>query len=425
MAPVALLMILFLAAPALADTLYLKDGTKITGQVLEDAGGIVRVRTAGGVQEIPRDQVERIEKPKSPIEDYKERRATIADSDVPALLELARWCGEVKLPAYKRKTMNEILKACPEHPEAHRDLNQAHVKGKWVEVKAPPPAPNMEPGEKTTVPESPVTLVPAKGWEVSKEAGRLTAKGPARYATPPVLTIGHGPPSDPPLAFEEKEGWEKPAEAKAGPATGSRSRRSFVEGDIDRTEWVAVFPYHGREVVLRLVCLAMEAEVFAPAFEQALASLELAMPKAEYVNLTYKYQLDRPKPDSDWEWAETDGHDLVMQRNANEPMEIALLTILSGNPGKEYDEMVEMTNGLMDGFASAGQVLQDAEITLAGEKARLLEGTTLMDGIPVLMRFIRVEHRGRLHLLQFTRHEHGKPADAAWEKVLHSFAFTD
>ncbi|MCU0727589.1 MAG: hypothetical protein MUE73_17665 [Planctomycetes bacterium] len=425
MASLAALTFLLLAGPALADTLHLKDGTKFEGQVISDSGGILRFRTAGGVLEFAKDKVDRVEKGKTRAEEFAERRKAIPEGDVPALLDLARWCAEEKLPAQRRKTLQEIVRLCPDHPETRRDLGQAHSKGAWVDVKTPPPAPKLEPGEKATAPDSPFSAVVMKGWAITKEAGRLTAKGPARYATPPVLSITHGPPANPPLVFGEEGGWEKPVEAKAGPATGSRSRRPFVEGHIARTEWVAVFPWYGREVVLRLTCLAMEADLFAPAFEKALATLELAMPKAEYVNATYKYQLDRPKPDGEWTWAETEDHDLYMQREADDAEGIAMLSIISGDPGKEFGEVAEMADGLMNSLPAEGQVLKDAEIMLAGEKGRLVEGTTLMDGIPVLVRLLRVEHRGRIHFIHFTRHEHGKTTDAAWETILSTFAFTD
>ena len=420
----AVAVLLVTLTVAAADTLILKDGRRFEGNVIASGGGVVKFKTAGGVVEFPEKDVERIEKGATKADDYAARRKAVADGDLKGLLELARWCGEQKLVAQRKRLLAEIVKAVPDHPEARRELGQVFRDGKWVDAGGPVPAPKVEPGERTSLPESALSLAFPKGWTVKVETSRASATGPAAYASPPVLTVEFGPPASPPAEFAGEDGWEKPAEAAAAGLTGLRTRRTVAEGGIDRREFRAILSGPRGELRMGLTCLALEAEVFAEALELALRTAALAPPKADYVNTHYKYQCDMPKPADEWEFGEDEEHDLVHRRKNEDATGFAVLAVVTGNAGEEASQVEQRFSNRFEMLKAMGDVKRDEEIDFAGEKARFVEATYLDDGIPSLMRLLRLAHQGRVYLLEFDRHEFGK-TDAGWDAVFASFRFTE
>jgi hypothetical protein len=105
----ALLLTLFVgcvlpAAPARADVLHLKDGTKVEGEVF-DLGDTYKVRLPSGITVYyQKERVEKLVKQTSPAQEYRQRVAAIAPDDAEELLKLARWCVKNGLKTEAVKT---------------------------------------------------------------------------------------------------------------------------------------------------------------------------------------------------------------------------------------------------------------------------------------------------------------------------------
>ncbi len=417
--------LVLLASAAVADVLVLKDGRRFEGNLVSSGGGVVKFKTAGGVLEFPEKDVESIEKGATKADEFAARRKAIANDDYRGLLDLARWCADQKLVAQRNKLLAEIVKAVPNHPEARREMGQVHRDGKWVAAGGPATVAKPEPGEKVEIPETPMSVAFPKGWTLVKGPGRAVGSGPAVYAAAPVLTVAFGPAAEPAAdPFPEKDGWAKPAEVSAAGLGGSSSTRDVVRDHIAFREWRAVLAGPRGALEVGLVCLVMEADVFAPAFDLALRTAALAAPKADYVNTTYKYQCDLPQPADEYEWAEDEEHDLFAYRKNQDATGYVKLAVVAGNAGEEADQVRGRFAAKAELLKTMGDVKRDEEIALAGEKARLVEGTYLDDGIPSLMRVVLVTHGGRAYCLEFDRHEHGK-YDDVWDRFLGSFRFTE
>ncbi len=124
-----------LAAPAAADIIHLKNGGRIEGTVLSEEGGKVRVRTKFGVQTIDRSLIDRIEKKKTPYEEYLERRAALDPGDADGHFELARFCREHGLRKEEAELYRETLKIDPQHDGANEAVGNVRYEGEWMTPK--------------------------------------------------------------------------------------------------------------------------------------------------------------------------------------------------------------------------------------------------------------------------------------------------
>jgi hypothetical protein len=119
---------------ALADTVVLKNGKRIDGEVsIGSAAGKTRVTLDQGVFfEFAQDEIERIEPGKSPARDFDERLARVDAGDLEALEALASWARERKLRARERIVYERILRLDPNHALSRKELGYAVYKNRWV-----------------------------------------------------------------------------------------------------------------------------------------------------------------------------------------------------------------------------------------------------------------------------------------------------
>ena len=421
-----LAVILLLAAAASADTLYLKNGKTFEGKLVSDSGGEVKFKTSFGLLTFPSDQVDRIEKGRTKMDEFRDRRKALANDDYPGLLDLARWCGEQKLIAQRKQVLRDILKSCPNHPDARLENGEIYRDRKWVDNDGPPPRAAVRPGERIDIPETRASVVLPEKWKLATAKNRVDAVGPDLLAVAPVLTVALGEKAaDPAAAFPEKEGWSKPVEAKAKGFAGVRSRREFVEDGSARVELVAIL--NGEELGLRvnLRCLARDADGYSEAIDLVLRSLTVAAAALDYTNEHYGYALNLPDSEA-FSWEQDEVFDLLVQSRGKKIEEYATLWVVTGDPGQEADEVREAASGFETLLKSSGDVTFEGEGELGGVKGRLVDGTYLDDGTPMRLRVLTVERKGRVYCIYCHQHEFGaKGTNAIWDVIVKSFRFLE
>jgi len=125
-----ILICLALAAPGLADTLVLKGGLQIVGDVVEN-GDRVSVTLDGKTRTFDRARVERIERGTTAREQFEARARALADDDAQGWYRLALWAREKNL-AQAGQALEKVLSIEPDHRAARRELGYERVGGEWL-----------------------------------------------------------------------------------------------------------------------------------------------------------------------------------------------------------------------------------------------------------------------------------------------------
>lgn len=124
------LALLLLAAPLAADTVVLRDGRRVEGEVIRKTAEVVVVRTGLGELELPASEVVEIIEGKTTLQVWRERAAkakTAAD-----WFELGQWADEKKLRSKARSAWEKAVKLDGGHAGAHRALGHVLYKGRWM-----------------------------------------------------------------------------------------------------------------------------------------------------------------------------------------------------------------------------------------------------------------------------------------------------
>ncbi len=129
----AIVVIALVASPAFADDVFLRGGGQITGVIIEQTDDSVTVDVGGGGTMSARmSSVVRIEQSVSPLQEYRERAASIPEGDAEAWRELALWATNRALSSQALKAYAQVVAILPDDPEANRALGRVQVNGKWV-----------------------------------------------------------------------------------------------------------------------------------------------------------------------------------------------------------------------------------------------------------------------------------------------------
>jgi hypothetical protein len=128
-----IVIIVLAAVPVFADDVYLRGGGQITGEIISQTEDSVKVDIGGGGSITARmSSVVRIEKGISPLQDYRERAASIPDGNAEAWRELARWATGNALSSQALKAYSQVVAILPDDQEANRALGRVQLDGKWV-----------------------------------------------------------------------------------------------------------------------------------------------------------------------------------------------------------------------------------------------------------------------------------------------------
>ncbi|MGB6849823.1 MAG: hypothetical protein WBG05_16625, partial [Thermoanaerobaculia bacterium] len=115
-----------------ADVVYIKGGGKLEGRIVEQTESSVEVDIGAGTLTFPMSSVERVEKGRSPLDDYDERVQGLAENDRDGWLELARWASGVGLGTQSLRAYEHVLTLDPNNPEANKALGRVQVDGRWM-----------------------------------------------------------------------------------------------------------------------------------------------------------------------------------------------------------------------------------------------------------------------------------------------------
>ena len=140
------------AATARQVTVKLKGGQEISGELLSESAQSLTIRTETGAEiRIGRDRLAGPIRERMSLEEmYRQRRSRIAEGDIGARLELARWLHENKSPSEQKQAwtlaleeLDAILKAEPGSQEARfmRDAVAANLRKIAGDKPAPPGEP--------------------------------------------------------------------------------------------------------------------------------------------------------------------------------------------------------------------------------------------------------------------------------------------
>jgi hypothetical protein len=128
------LLAALLAAPAWADLLHLVNGKTVEGKVVHDtvSGKYIVTTDTGIVAEFPADQVVKLERSRTALDDYQRRLGAVDPGDRSALVDLAIWARERRLHSEHRDLCRRILALDPNHEMARRALGYVVFENRWV-----------------------------------------------------------------------------------------------------------------------------------------------------------------------------------------------------------------------------------------------------------------------------------------------------
>ncbi len=116
-----LLVMALCAAPALADTVHLRDGRKLQGETTWSPDGKrLEIKTRYGSVVVDKDDVLRIEAVETPEQQLARRRAALGPDDHAGRVALAEFCLEHRLDRDAAALLLEVLAAEPHGEEAER-----------------------------------------------------------------------------------------------------------------------------------------------------------------------------------------------------------------------------------------------------------------------------------------------------------------
>jgi hypothetical protein len=128
----SLLWIAFAAAPLAADEVYLKGGGRVSGVIVEQTAEKITVDIGAGNMSFQMSTVVKVEKIKSPLQEYRERADALGGEDVDGWRELARWAENEALGTQAREAWSEVARLAPGDAEANRSLGLVEFEGRWV-----------------------------------------------------------------------------------------------------------------------------------------------------------------------------------------------------------------------------------------------------------------------------------------------------
>lgn len=115
---------------ARADVLLLKDGRRFEGTVKSRTAREIVFETRFGELTFPMAQVSRVERGKTPAQEFAERWKSCAGPE--AFYALGRWAEEHDLASEARKAMKRVRELDPDHEGAARWLGLVQHRGRWM-----------------------------------------------------------------------------------------------------------------------------------------------------------------------------------------------------------------------------------------------------------------------------------------------------
>jgi hypothetical protein len=122
-------LVLAAALPAFADKIYLRDGRVLEGKIVREERDKVQIELKFGAQTISRDDIVKIEKLKSPEEQFEE--ALAAAKTAQELVALGKKAIEDGLDKLAPRAFRRALALDKDNKEAHEALGDRFEDGRW------------------------------------------------------------------------------------------------------------------------------------------------------------------------------------------------------------------------------------------------------------------------------------------------------
>jgi hypothetical protein len=121
-----------LAAPAVADEIFLRGGGRVSGVIVQRTAESVTVETAPGLLTLSMKRVEKVVESRSAVEEFQDRASRLLPGDVNGWAALARWAADHDLVTHSREAWHRVLAVDPANPEANAALSRVQLGGEWM-----------------------------------------------------------------------------------------------------------------------------------------------------------------------------------------------------------------------------------------------------------------------------------------------------
>lgn len=115
------------------DVVTKTDGAKLRGKVLSETPEEVKIKTAGGVIVVPRDEISTVDRAKDLASELVSRQGSLDKKpSSKGYLDLAHWCEEHELWVAQADCLQKAIKLDPDNEAARHELGYRRLKGAWV-----------------------------------------------------------------------------------------------------------------------------------------------------------------------------------------------------------------------------------------------------------------------------------------------------
>jgi hypothetical protein len=123
-------------APALAhaDSVFLKNGGEIRGEIVEQREDVIVMEVGPGRLTVPRRNVARVVSSVTDLGTYQARAAALSPRDVAGWINLAEWARAHDLGTQARDAYSRVLALDPQNAAAHRALGHVRVADRWMDA---------------------------------------------------------------------------------------------------------------------------------------------------------------------------------------------------------------------------------------------------------------------------------------------------
>jgi hypothetical protein len=127
----AALSVAILGSAVRADVFFMRDGTRIEGELVQHKGAEIVVKIGSSTIGLMADQVEKIELGPSPLQQYRQRLAAAPDTPA-AHVELARWCAAKRLSDEARDEYFKAIHLDPDNAAARAAVGYVKRGSEWL-----------------------------------------------------------------------------------------------------------------------------------------------------------------------------------------------------------------------------------------------------------------------------------------------------
>jgi len=122
--------------PALghADSVFLKNGGEIRGEIVEQREDAIVMEVGPGRLTVPRRSVTRVVSSTTDLGVYHARAATLSPRDVAGWLSLAAWARSRELGTQARDAYSRVLDVDPQNATAHQALGHVRLGDRWMDA---------------------------------------------------------------------------------------------------------------------------------------------------------------------------------------------------------------------------------------------------------------------------------------------------